>query len=138
MKAIAYQPEHLEKIQARMDGQGDCPKTILTAAFTLVHNDEVVAIIGGFPFVPGVIHFWALISEAVTACPKAFHKECLKIVAWYEQQPGIRRLQFEVRRDYAKGRSWARALGFRHEGLMKAWFSDGSDACLYGRATCQR
>lgn len=138
IEVIDFDPEHLKKIQVQEYQQGECPKTILTVAFTLVRGDEIIAILGGFPFVPGVIHFWALLSESVRKYPLDFHKTCLKVIKWYEQNEKPRRIQFEVRANYPMGCKWAESLGMEREGLMKKWAPDGSDCYLYARVnTCQ-
>lgn len=135
IKVVPFKPEHLEKIQVGSRyAPGECPKTILTTAFTLFAGEEILAIIGGFPFIPGVVHFWGLISDAVTKYPLAFHKECLKVIRWYEVNEKPRRIQIDVRVTYREGCRWAEALGFKREGTLARWCPDGSDAYLYGRA----
>ena len=134
IKVVKYDPKHLEQIELKENYHaGDCPKTVLTTAFTFFCGDTVIAIIGGFPFVPGVIHFWAFISKHVRKCPIAFHKECAKVLDWYEETEKPRRLQWEVRCDYPMGQKWAEALGMVQEGILHAWNSDGSDSYMYGR-----
>lgn len=134
MKVIPFKPEHLEQIELKENYiQGECPKTIVNTAFTFMYNDKIIAIIGGFPFVPGVIHFWAFISKHVRSCPIAFHKEVLKMLDWYEQNEKPRRIQFEVRASYVPGQKWARSLGLTEEGLMKKWGPDGADHYLFAR-----
>lgn len=138
IRVIPFEPDHLEQIKIQEYQQGECPKTILTVAFTLIRGEEIIAIIGGFPFVPGVIHFWALLSESVKKYPIDFHKNCLKVIAWYEKTEKPRRTQFEVRATYAKGCKWAESLGMEREGLMRKWGPDGSDYYLYARVNpCQ-
>lgn len=138
LEAIPFQPEHLKQIKVREIQQGECPKTILTMAFTLVRGEEIIAILGGFPFVPGVIHFWALMSESVVRYPIAFHKKCLEVIDWYEKTEKPRRIQFEVRATYSMGCRWAESLGMQREGLMRKWGPDGADHYLYARVNaCQ-
>lgn len=134
MTVVPFKPEHLDQIKARSIGQhGECPKTVLTAAFTFMKDAEIVAICGAFPFVPGVIHFWGLMSDLVSKYPVAFHKACLKVLSWYEQHEKPRRVQMEVSVAYPLGQRWAESLGFKREGTMKHWMPDGTDAYLYGR-----
>jgi hypothetical protein len=139
MKIIKFQPEHLQQIELKENySQGDCPKTVMNSAFTFMKDDKIIAIIGGFPFVPGVIHFWAFISKHVRSCPLDFHKEVLKMLDWYEVNEKPRRIQFEVRASYVMGARWAEALGFQCEGRMRRWMPDGEDSYLYGRLNkCQ-
>lgn len=139
IQVVPFKPEHLEKIDLKENySQGDCPKTVANTAFTLMAGDEVIAVIGGFPFVPGVIHFWAFISKQVRKYPVEFHKTCLDILDWYEKSENPRRIQWEVRADYVMGRKWAESLGLTCEGLMRKWGPDGADHYLYARINkCQ-
>jgi hypothetical protein len=134
IQVVKFQPEHLELIEIKENFHpSECPKVVMNTAFTLIGNGKVLAIIGGFPFVPGVIHFWSLISIHVRECPIAFHKEILKVLDWYEKNEKPRRLQWEVRASYTMGQRWAESLGLKKEGLMKQWMPDGEDAYLYAR-----
>lgn len=135
IKVVAFEPSHLDRIQPKgIYTPGECPKTVMNSAFTLLAGDEVIAILGGFPFIPGVIHFWGLISDAASKRPLDFHKTCLKIIKWYEDYEKPRRMQIDVRVDYPMGQRWAESLGFISEGRMKKWNLDGTDAYLYGRS----
>jgi hypothetical protein len=135
---VPFIPAHLERIELQEAQANECPKTVMNAAFTFMRGETVVAIIGGFMFIPGVIHFWALLSEHIHKYPVAFHKECLKAMRWYEKTEKPRRIQWEVRADFKRGQRWAEAMGLKKEGLMKAWMPDGTDAYLYGRSVCQQ
>ena len=142
IEVIKFHPSHLSMIELKENYvQGECPLTVMTTAFTLIKDGTILAILGGFPFVPGVVHFWAFISKHVRQCPLAFHKECLKILDWYEVNEKPRRMQWEVKASYDMGCRWAESLGLHREGLMKAWGPDGSDHYLYARvnkgAPCQ-
>lgn len=139
IKVVPFEQKHLELIDLKENyAQGECPKTVCTTAFTLMHGDDIIAIIGAFPFIPGVIHFWAMISKKVRKCPVAFHKECLSILDWYEKIEKPRRIQWECRTDYEMGWRWAEALGLTREGIMRGWGVDGADHYLYSRVSkCQ-
>jgi len=139
IKVIPFQPEHLEQVDFKENyNKSECPKTVMNTAFTLVKDDKILAILGGFPFVPGVIHFWALISKEVRKCPIEFHKECLKVLEWYEKHEKPRRIQWEVDVNYEMGWRWAEALGLQREGIMRKWGQDGTDHYLYARVNeCQ-
>lgn len=139
IKVIGFDPKHLDQIDLKENyAQGECPKTVMNTAFTLMRGDTIIAILGGFPFVPGVIHFWALISKQVRSCPIDFHKTCLDVLNWYEENEKPRRIQWEVRADYPMGCKWAESLGLKREGLMAKWGPDGADHYLYARVNkCQ-
>lgn len=131
---IPFKQEHLDKIELKENYmESECPKTVCNTAFTFMEGETVLAIIGGFAFVPGVIHFWAFISKHVRKFPIEFHKRCMDVLDWYEREEKPRRIQWEVRADYPMGQRWAESLGLVKEGLMQAWGSDGSDHYLYAR-----
>lgn len=140
ISTIPFDPKHLEQIELKENyAVGECPKIVCTTAFTLMQGETVIAIIGGFPFIPGVIHFWAFLSKHVRKYPVEFHKVCLDILRWYEKTEKPRRIQWEVRADYEMGQRWAESLGLQREGLMRAWNPDGSDSYLYARMNqCQQ
>lgn len=134
IKVVKFDPKHLDEIDPKENySQGECPKTVMNTAFTFMLDEKVLAIIGGFPFVPGVIHFWSIISKEVRKCPLAFHKEVLKMLDWYEENEKPRRIQWEVRESYTMGHRWSESLGLKHEGTLANWLPDGEAAYLYGR-----
>lgn len=139
IRTVAFEQKHLDMIDLKENySQGECPRVVCTTAFTLMEGETVLAIIGGFPFVPGVVHFWAFISKHVRRHPVGFHKACLDILEWYEKNEKPRRIQWEVKVDYEMGQRWAESLGLKREGLMKSWMPDGTDCYLYARLnTCQ-
>jgi hypothetical protein len=134
IQVVPFKPEHLDLIDLKENfPRGECPKTVMTMAFTFMIGETVVAIIGGFPFVPGVVHFWSFLSKQVRKYPVEFQKKCLDVIRWYEINEKPRRIQWEVRADYPVGQRWAESLGLQREGTLRAWESDGTDAYLYGR-----
>jgi hypothetical protein len=134
IKVIPFKLEHLEKLEVRKDGQpSEMPKTVLTTAWTYMVEDKPIAIFGGFVFIPGVIHFWAMLSDDVKKYPVEFHKQTLDILKWYEETEKPRRLQWEVRCDYEEGQRWAESLGLQREGILRKWTPDGADHYLYAR-----
>lgn len=45
----------------------------------------------------------------------------------------FRRVDIEVASGFEPARRWAAMLGFQQEGVMRAWFDDGSNAELWSR-----
>lgn len=134
IKVIDFQPEHLEQISPKACHTGEVPKTVMTYAFTLTSEGKPVAIFGFFAFIPGVFHIWGYLSEEVRKMPLSFHKACLSVMQFYSERFQARRLQMDVRADYAEGIRWAESLGFKCEGVMKNFGLTGMDHCLMGRA----
>mgnify|MGYP003648339157 CR=1 FL=1 len=140
IEVVEFEQKHLDKIVPKEIHQGEIPNTIMTTAMTFLVNGNPVAIVGGFLFVPGVLHIWAIFSEEIRKTPLAFQKKVLEMLKFYEKDEKLRRIQVEVRVSYLEGQKWIESLGFKQEGRMRAWLPDGSDCFLYSRVgdSCQQ
>ena len=130
---VKYEPKHLLAIDLKEIHQGERPNLIMTTALTFMIEEEVVAIVGGFLFVPGVLHIWGLMSESIRKAPISFHKTVLDVLKFYEEHEKLRRIQVEVRETYLEGQRWIKSLGFHQEGIMKNYGSDGATHILFAR-----
>ncbi len=83
---------------------------------------------------PGVVTFGAILTEYIYDHPVSFTRFVKKYLNQFEQQ-GIHRMQIDVRTDYTAGHAFARALGFKPEGVMKMYGQNKKDYTLYAR-TC--
>lgn len=131
---IPYHPEHLNRIAVKDIHQSEVPKVVMTDALSFMDGETPVAIFGVFMFIPGVIHLWGLVSDAVRKKPVAFHKVSGDLLNFYQKKHQIRRIQIDVRVSYTEGQRWAESLGFEREGIMRSFGSDGTDYYLYARA----
>lgn len=134
LTVVEFKPEHLENISLKEIHSGEIPKAVTTYALTILDKETPLAIFGGFFFVPGIIHFWGLVSDDVRKKPIAFHKMVRHLLEFYENRDKPRRMQIDVKADYLEGKKWAKSLGFELEGTMKNYGVNGEDFHLYGRA----
>lgn len=135
LKVAPYEPWHLEKIECKEIFSGEVPNLVMTTAFTVLHEDAPIAILGCFMFVPGVMHVWSLTSEYIRKWPIEFHKIVLDMLKFFWDEYGLRRIQAEVKVTYEEGQRWLESLGFEREGLLKKFCPDNTDVYLYGRVS---
>lgn len=133
MTVVEFKQEHLKQLNPKACHIGEMPQLVMTYALTILDTGKPVAIFGGFLFIPGVIHFWGLVSEEVKQKPFSFHKTVKKMITYYEKNQKPRRVQIDVKADYEEGKRWAQALGFEYEGTMKRYGVNGEDFHLYAR-----
>jgi len=89
---------------------------------------------GIIPMWQGVGHAWMLIGEGLTRRQHGmvFHKaEEMLTVAHLSH--GLRRIQCDVRMDFAAGHRFALWLGFEDEGVLRRYSPDGADHVMYSR-----
>lgn len=133
ISVIPYQPEHFDQMSLK-----DCHKEEKISrpegvrAVTYMHQDKPIAIVGAIEFIPGVLVAWSLLSDEVKKTPVAFHRATRHLVNFYLES-GYRRIQITVRQDYEDGWRWAKALGFKCEGIMRKYGPDGSDYVMFAR-----
>ncbi len=113
--------------------EGEKPKQVKTQALTLLRDGHPIAIFGCIWLGKTVLHLWSLLSEEVRKTPIEFFKTCRELMNWLAEKYQIRRFQMDVRTDFTEGSNFASALGFKCEGVMHKFHSDGSDCYLYGR-----
>ncbi len=134
---VGYHPEHLAKITPKAIHAGEVPKAIGTPAVTILKGDLVLAIFGAQFVRPGVYHVWGLVSTEVAKHPISFFKAAEKTLAWYERTSKTHRIQMDIRAGHFDLMKWAHLLGFRHEGIMRAYSEDRSDHYLYAKVVAQ-
>lgn len=102
---------------------------------TIMHDDIVLGIFGGYYITKGCLQAWAILSEDITKYPIAFHKAVLKLINNSLYKLDNHRIQFSVKSDYDKGIKWALSLGFNIEGIMQKYGPDKSDYVLMARVS---
>lgn len=135
IKILAYTPEHLEKIKLKECHKNEISDgtTLRKEAITFTKDDEPIAIFGGYFVINGVYQLWGLVGEAVKQCPLSFAKSAKLFLEYQIERLSIRRVQLSVRCDCPEIWKWAVFLGFKCEGIMRAYGPDGSDYWLFAR-----
>jgi len=100
---------------------------------TILDEKFVYGVLGLREIWPGVADAWAVLGEQVQEHPIGFHRLVLSVIAHYERELNLHRIQISVREEYKAGRKWAQKLGFEEEGLMKAYTSDKINYYRFGR-----
>jgi RimJ/RimL family protein N-acetyltransferase len=92
---------------------------------------RVIGCAGVLPQWPGRAIAWALLTRELTS--RHFLRVHYKVMGVLDeaQRRGSRRIETSVDAGFDAGHRWARALGFRPEGLMRAYSPDGRDHVLY-------
>lgn len=132
IKMVAFNPDHLAKIDLQDAQKDERPDFIVGTAFTFLAGDEVIAIVGYHFIMAGVVQVWSLLSSTAKRHPLSLTKAIRTLIEFHEQELNLRRIQMMVKVGYQAGWRWARTLGFREEGLMKNYRPTG-DSWLFAR-----
>ena len=141
---IPYQPHHmgalqLQLAQAALQPLVDNPRYAAALAgehsWTALDDGRILAVAGVLPQWPGRSIAWALLGRSIG--PRQFPALHRKVLAVLEAaaSAGARRIETAVCADFENGHRWAEKLGFRAEGLMRAYCSEGRDHVLYARVS---
>lgn len=99
-------------------------------SYTAIHNGEVLACAGFFPFHDQRALCWTYLSKNAGKRFISLHKTVKRIV----DSMKYNRLEMDVACDFEEGHRWAKLLGFELETpRMRAYFNDGTDAAKYVR-----
>lgn len=132
IKIVKYEPSHLENFTPKYCHKSELVQ-INTEAVTFMRDGVPIAIFGGYLLFPGCLQVWGLVSEEIHKTPIAFFKSAKLLLEYYIDTLKLRRVQINVRTDYPEGWRWAVALGFKSEGVMTKFGTDGSDHWLFAR-----
>lgn len=134
--------EHLYSLELKdvYNGEGDVLgrthlllNNNMCIANTILCDGNVIAIVGLSPEWKGVATIWMLTSELTYRYKKSFVKSVKQICSKWKDEYKIHRYQVNIKHGYEEGCSWIEYLGFRIEGLQRAFGPDGSDYWLYAR-----
>ncbi len=130
IRIVSYRPEHYEQLE-RGDWHKNEPCLPPSGrAVTFLVNDKPMAIVGAYQVLPGVAQLWAYVSKQVD---KRFARIAKLALEYFMLNESLRRVQMTVRADYAKGKRFARFLGFEPEAIMQKYGTDGSNYWLYAK-----
>ena len=128
-----YNPSHLEKIRPKEIHKDSMPNQIRSRAVSLLVDDLVLAIFGGFYVSKGVFQIWGIVSNDVRRYPVSFYKHTKSLLSFFEKKESPRRIQIDIRVSHKDLSHWAKSLGFSPEGIMRAYESDGEDCWLFAK-----
>ena len=100
-------------------------------AYTIYHEEDVVACVGVTTITAGVAEIWAITGTLVDKFPKDFHKLCLNIVEKAFAEGKLHRLQCTAEVDYDRTVKWLERLGFEREATLQNYTPDRKDMYLY-------
>ena len=139
MRVEPFHPDHLARLvvqphqRAWRDNAGDLDLACLNqggnAGWTGLVGERPVAALGVIDMGGGRACAWGLLSEEAGPVFLALHRA----VQRYLRTAGFRRIEAVTLSDFQPARRWAELLGFTHEGTMRAYCHDGSDAELWSR-----
>ena len=145
MKIVEFEMEHLDKIKHRsvFNQQVDTARRLIEKHHgggvidmrSIVHGDEVAAVTGMSFLWERVGQVFTLTSDVVYEEPIAFHKAILGLLRYAELEYNLHRIEAHVVEHYAQGRKWLEACGFRLEGIMRKFDSEGNNHYLYARVS---
>lgn len=134
---LPFMPEHVDL----MDLRDDCnikdyknriqALTTIGLSFTFVKDNEII-------FCAGIITPHAKVAECWTLMSKDFDEHGMfaarsikGFLDWV--QPFYHRFQMSVKEDFPEAQKFAEFLGFKKEGLMRKFDTEGNDYWLYSR-----
>jgi len=136
---VRFEFQHLREMTGIRDNIGDpqvVEKTVKAyaeqgMAFTIIHDDKVIAICGAVLQWPGVAEAWFLTTHHVDNCKFYFYREVRKLLEYVRKNMGLHRIQCAVESDYFKSMKWLKSMNFKSEGLMAAYGPDKKDHYRY-------
>lgn len=139
LTVIDFQPEHL-KTFALQDGQAYMQGYISQPGYgewlasaggarTVLVDGRIIAVAGIAEIWPGRGSAWVLMATDAGRHLLALHRA----VRAFLDNCGVRRVECYVDRDFLAGHRWVHMLGFRREGLMRAFGAHGGDMVMYAR-----
>lgn len=102
-------------------------------AFTCFLYGEPVACFGCVPLWSGVAEMWSVIGDVARTKPIAMTKIGIALADMAGIAMGLHRLQITVKTSDTRAISWARAIGFISESIMKEYSEDKFDYNLMVR-----
>jgi hypothetical protein len=142
MKTIEFKPDHLKEIVPRridLTAFSGWRENLVehykmnpdNPGFTLIHEGVVIACGGVYKLWDGVGEAWVVGSDNIPIKKLSFHKAVIRAIKKIKESKKFHRIQSIVRGDFPEALGWQRLIGFKIEGLMKKYSSDGVDCFLY-------
>lgn len=134
---LPYQPEHFALLQLQKAQHWCLPwmseDTVAWLAeldaYTIQHEEEVIAIAGLWTKWPGSAVAWSYIADAAGPHMTALTRVVLRFL----ELKAPRRVEAYVDEEFEAGHRWMALLGFEREGLLRAFKPDGGGQYIYSR-----
>lgn len=96
-------------------------------------HGEILAVIGGTLYWPGVATLSAIITTVMPNYPLATTKAVSHCIACAMNDLDLHRVEIQVKSSYVSGQQWAQLLGFEAEGILKKYGPNKEDYTMYAR-----
>lgn len=103
-------------------------------AFTAIADGDVIGCGGIVEHYPGRCAVWAIVGWNAGPHMRPVTRMVRDVVARYP----CRRIEATVRRDFKPGARWVKMLGFRWEGVMRAYSPLGETVIMFARINNDR
>lgn len=136
-----FVPEHYMRLKPHLVYCGEELPVQLAPninAITVLHSGAPVAIIGANELFRGMWNIWSIFSDDIKKTPAVFLRRLKRLCDDYMKRRDVRRAQMSVSTSNRSGWRLAEFLGFKSEGVMKAYGVDGSDYVLFARINYER
>ena len=104
-----------------------------THTVAIYDERHVYAVLGFIPIGPGRFGAFALVDKKAVERPVLCLRESRRALAEGCSTWNVRRLEINVDPEDEQAEAFARSLGFEHEGFMRSFHEDGSNAYLMAR-----
>lgn len=138
MKIEPFRPEHLERLllqprqaDARQLFENPAYGQALAngLAYTAIEGDVILCCAGLLPHWEGRAEVWSLMGADLRRHFVAIHHAAVRLL----DVADFRRIEASVDAKFCNGRRWVERLGFKAEGVMRAYTPDGRDCIRYAK-----
>jgi hypothetical protein len=138
IRILPFHQGHLDFFTAKYD-YGNIEKDLVHALesrqstiLTLASDTSVIAILGINLQRPGLGELWMLVGADLDRYFVSFQKSVDELLSKTKEM-NIHRLQMSVDCTFETGIRWAKHMGFKEEGVMEAYDSQGRDHFLFAK-----
>lgn len=140
IKVQRFEMSHLEGFQCRENFNGDLTIPMMENMMdpkrdvvSLIKEGEVICFAGVNHLRVGVGEVWLIGGKAIEKYKFEFFKTVLGLIKFVEEQMNLHRIEMAVDCSWQDGAKWARNLGFRFEGIARAYDFQRRDHAIYTR-----
>ena len=103
------------------------------SALTVFIDNQPAMCVGIIDIWDGLGEVWIVVSNAIESRPVSVARGMRELLDGYFEQGGDRRIQSNVRADWATARRFAKFVGMKEEGLMPSFGPEGADYVRYAK-----